>query len=71
MRVDLKYYNLDKKRFCDSETKLMEELNDAVAHAKAYTLASGSIVIVNSTANFTDKRALDAIASTVVLDKNS
>lgn len=71
MVVGLKYYNLDKKRFVESETKLMEEMNDACAHAKAYNLASGHIVIVNSNANFTDKRALDAIASTVVIDKNS
>lgn len=63
---DLQYYNLDTKRFVESETKLIEELNDAVAHAKGFNLATGKVVVVNSTANYTDKRALDAIAATVI-----
>jgi hypothetical protein len=61
----LRYYNLDTKKFVDGENKLMEKLNDALAHVRSFQQEDGSYIICNSVANYTEKRARDAIDETI------
>lgn len=62
--MGLKFYNLDAKRFVDDEDALMDELNGALVHITTHEIEN-LVVVCNSTANYTEKKARDAITESL------
>jgi hypothetical protein len=60
MMFELMFYNLDTKEFVAGEEALMSELNGALAHVTSHEI-DNKLIVCNSTANYTEKRARDAI----------